>query len=114
MRGHLALVLLGSLISRTVSGGDLEPVRVGRYSAIVPGPSPEQADPLAVPVHSKVPLSVQTVGRAVEQFLAPTGYRLARLDASCPSLPALLDLPLPAVHRTLGPMRPPLLRCPTL
>jgi hypothetical protein len=38
MRGHLALVLLGSLISRTVSGGDLEPVRVGRYSAIVPGP----------------------------------------------------------------------------
>ena len=105
MRGPLALVLLGSLISRTVSGGDLEPVRVGRYSAIVPGPSPEQADPLAVPVHSKLPLSVQTVGRAIEQVLAPSGYRLAHLHASCPSLSALLDLPLPAVHRTLGPMR---------
>ena len=77
MRGHLALVLLGSLISRTVLSGDLEPVRVGRYSAIVPGPSPEQADPLAVPVHMEFPLSVQTVGRAVERVLAPTGYRLA-------------------------------------
>ncbi|MGH8565756.1 MAG: FimV/HubP family polar landmark protein [Gammaproteobacteria bacterium] len=105
MRGHLALVLLGSLISRAILGGDLETVRVGRYSAIVPGPSPEQADPLAVPVHTELPLSVQTVGRAVEQFLAPTGYRLAHLHVSCPSLSALLDLPLPAVHRTLGPMR---------
>ncbi len=105
MRGHLALVLLGSLISRTVSSGDLEPVRVGRYSAIVPGPSPEQAEPLAVPVQMEFPLPVQTVGRAVEQVLAPTGYRLAHLHASCPSLSALLDLPLPAVHRTLGPMR---------
>ena len=105
MRGHLALVLLGSLISRTVSGGDLEPVRVGRYSAIVPGPSPEQADPLAVPVHVAFPHSVQTVGRAVERVLPPSGFRLASLSASCPSLSALLDLPLPAVHRTLGPMR---------
>jgi conjugative transfer region protein (TIGR03748 family) len=105
MRGHLALVLVGSLISRTVSGGDLEPVRVGRYSAIVPGPSPEQEDPLAVPVHRQFLLSVQTVGRAIEQVLAPTGYRLADLAASCPSLSALLGLPLPAVHRTLGPMR---------
>lgn len=105
MQGHLALVLLGSLISRTVSGGHLELVRVGRYSAIVPGPSPEQADPISVPVHMEFPLSVHTVGRAVERVLAPTGYRLAHLLASCPSLSALLDLPLPAVHRALGPMR---------
>jgi conjugative transfer region protein (TIGR03748 family) len=75
-----------------------------RYSAIVPGSSPEQADPLAVPVHGQFPLSVQTVGRAIKQVLARTGYRLADLAASCPSLSALLDLPLPAVHRTLGPM----------
>jgi conjugative transfer region protein (TIGR03748 family) len=105
MRGHLALVLLGSLISRTVLGGDLEPARVGRYSVIVPGPSPEQTDPLAVLVHMEFPRSVQTLGRTIEQVLAQTGYRLADLHASCPSMSALLDLPLPAVHRTLGPMR---------
>jgi hypothetical protein len=66
MRGHLALVFLDSLISRAVLGGDLEPVRVGRYSAMVPGPSPEQTDPLAVPVHVEFPLSAPTVGRALE------------------------------------------------
>ena len=102
MRGHLALVLLGSLISRTALSGDLEPVRVGRYSAIVPGPSPEQADPLAVPVHMEFPLSVQTVGRAVERVLPPSGFRLASLSASCPSLSALLDLPLQRCTERLG------------
>ncbi|MGH8612231.1 MAG: FimV/HubP family polar landmark protein [Gammaproteobacteria bacterium] len=38
-------------------------------------------------------------------MLARSGYRLANNPASCPSLPALLAWPLPAVHRRLGPMR---------
>ncbi|MGH8614033.1 MAG: FimV/HubP family polar landmark protein [Gammaproteobacteria bacterium] len=105
MLHRLSAVLLGTLISGVALGAGLDPVRVGRYSAIVAGPSPEQADPFTLPVHTEFPFSVQTVGHALEQVLAPSGYRLASILASCPSLPALLAWPLPAVHRRLGPMR---------
>ncbi len=105
MSQRLSLLLVGTLISCTVLGAGLDPVRVGRYSAIVPGPSPEQADPFALPIDTEFPYSVQTVGHALKQVLARSGYRLASLDVSCLSLPALLSWPLPAVHRTLGPMR---------
>jgi conjugative transfer region protein (TIGR03748 family) len=98
-------MLLGTLISCTALSAGLKPVRVGRYSAIVPGPSPAQADPFALPVSTEFPYSVHTVGAALEQVLAPSGYRLASLTASCPSLPTLLAWPLPAVHQALGPMR---------
>ncbi|MGH8655780.1 MAG: FimV/HubP family polar landmark protein [Gammaproteobacteria bacterium] len=105
MPKQLALTCLGILITCTALGAGLDPLRVGRYSAIVPGPSPEQADPFALPVKTEFSFSVQTVGRALEHVLAPSGYRLAKISASCPSLPALLAWPLPAVHRRLGPMR---------
>ncbi len=99
------IVLLSTLISCNALGAGLDPVRAGRYSAVVAGPAPEQVDPFALPVRTEFPASVLSVGRALEEVLAPSGYRLASLDASCPSLPALLGLPLPAVHRRLGPMR---------
>ena len=94
----------------------LDPVRVGRYSALAPGPSPEQAermcallpryisDPCAFYRYGVLLLRANRRSRA-KQVLARSGYRLASLDASCPSLPALRGWPLPAVHRTLGPMR---------
>ncbi len=105
MPRRLSFLLVGTVISCTVLGAGLDPVRVGRYSAIVPGPSPEQADPFALPIDTKFSYSVQTVGHALKQALARSGYRLASLDASCPSLPVLLGWSLPAVHRRLGPMR---------
>ncbi|MGH8538054.1 MAG: FimV/HubP family polar landmark protein [Gammaproteobacteria bacterium] len=105
MSQRLSFLLVGTLISWTVLGAGLDLVRVGRYSALVPGPSPEQTDPFALPIHTEFSYSAQTVGHALKQVLARSGYRLASLDASCPSLPVLLDWPLPAVHRTLGPMR---------
>jgi len=42
---------------------------------------------------------------SLEQVVSRSGYRLASPNASCPSLPVLLGWPLPAVHRSLGPMR---------
>ncbi len=105
MPKRLALTCLGILITCTALGAGLDPIRVGRYSAIVAGPSPEQADPFALLIHTQFSFSVQTVGRALERVLAPSGYQLASVPASCPSLPSLLAWPLPAVHRRLGPMR---------
>ena len=105
MPHRLAIVLLGSLVLCAALGAGLDPIRVGRYSAIIPGPSPEQADPFALPIHMEFPYSVQTVGEALGPVLSRSGYRLASPNASCPSLPVLLGWPLPAVHRRLGPMR---------
>ncbi|MGH8625454.1 MAG: hypothetical protein ACREYC_09320, partial [Gammaproteobacteria bacterium] len=105
MQQHVSFILLGTLFSCSVLSAGLDPMRVGRYSALVPGPSPEQADPFTLPVHTEFPFSIQTVGGALEHVLAPSGYRLASIPASCPSLPALLTWRLPAVHRRLGPMR---------
>ncbi len=105
MLQRLFLMLLGTLMSYTALSSGLDPVRVGRYSALVPGPSPEQADPFALAIHTGFPYTVQTVGHALKHVLARSGYRLASLYASCPSVPTLLGWPLPAVHRTLGPMR---------
>ena len=105
MPHRLSFVLFGMLVSCTAFATGLDPVRVGRYSALAPGPSLEQVDPFALPINTEFSYSAQTVGHALKQVLARSGYRLASLDASCPSLPTLLGWPLPAVHRTLGPMR---------
>ena len=75
MPHRLAVVLLGILVSCTALGGGLDPIRVGRYSAIIPGPLPEQADPFALPIHMEFPYSVQTVGESLEQVLSRSGYR---------------------------------------
>ena len=47
---------------------------------------------------------VQTVGEAVRHLLQGSGYRLADPAAIEPAIQALLALPLPTVHRHLGPM----------
>lgn len=105
MSPRLSVMLLIVLIASTAFAEGLDPVRIGRYSAIVPGPELEQADPFALPIHATFPRAIQTVGAALKHVLKDSGYRLAADRASCPSLPALLGLPLPAVHRRLGPMR---------
>ena len=105
MPGHLSLVLLGRLVSRTVFATGLEPVRVGRYSAIVPGPLPSK--PILLRSRSTLS-SPYPCRRSVTRSNGPShpaATGLQALHASCPSLSALLALPLPAVHRTLGPMR---------
>jgi len=58
MSQRLSFLLVGTLISCTVLGAGLDPVRVGRYSALVPGPSPEQVDPFALPIDTEFSYSV--------------------------------------------------------
>jgi hypothetical protein len=52
-----SIVLLSTLLSCTALGAGLDPVRIGRYSAIVAGPASEQADPFALPGRRGVPRS---------------------------------------------------------
>ncbi|MCP3994765.1 MAG: hypothetical protein GY722_06845, partial [bacterium] len=45
-----------------------------------------------------------TVGEAVRYLLQRSGYRLPTAESIGPDTVVLFGLPLPAVHRSLGPM----------
>lgn len=72
---------------------------VGRYSAERAGPTIVQHDLLTVPISTRFPDSIRTVGQAVEAALMTTGYRLASPLNADLARAALLALPLPAAHR---------------
>ena len=77
---------------------------VARYSTVHAVPTLAQRDPLAALVTTTFPDSVARVGEALDTLLVPSGYRLAPAEAADPERKALLELPLPEVHRELGPM----------
>ena len=77
-------------------------MQVGRYSVLRTQPSAAQLDPLAARVTVHFPESVQTIGQAVQHLLRESGYRLA--DSSTGASAVLLELPLPGVQRSLGPV----------
>ncbi len=77
-------------------------IQVARYSVMPPAATPAQADLMAVVVNIKFPQQVSTVGEALEFLLRRSGYRL--VDTDSPAMTILQGLPLPAVHRQLGPL----------
>ncbi len=74
--------------------------RSGRYTERLAVPEPAQVDLLSVVVQVTFPPQVITVGEAVRWLLLRSGYRLqvSREESG------LLELPLPEVHRRLGPV----------
>jgi conjugative transfer region protein (TIGR03748 family) len=81
-----------------------EEVQVGRYSSMRPLPTEEQINLLSALVTVRFPETVATVGQAVDQLLGPSGYRLAPDSVAEPERAALVALPLPEPHRSLGPI----------
>ena len=79
-------------------------LQVGRYSLITATPTQAQAALLAATMTVRFPERIQTVGEAVPYLLQRSGYRLATTESIGPDTVALFALPLPAVHRDLGPM----------
>ena len=79
-------------------------LQVGRYSLLTATPTEAQAKLLATTVTVRLPVRIQTVGEAARYLLQRSGYRLAALESVGPDTVALFALPLPAVHRHLGPM----------
>lgn len=75
------------------------------YTVITPTATAEQNDILSVVIVIKFPATVQTVGEAVNTLLDRSGYRLVYGAQGDPALPTLLALPLPQVHRNIGPIR---------
>lgn len=55
-------------------------------------------------VRTNIPQSVNSVGQTVEFLLARSGYVLADAAVLSEEAKVLLNLPLPAIHRKIGPM----------
>ncbi len=76
---------------------------VSRYQTTVPQPRPDQQDLLAAIVEIELSDDIKTVGVAIVAVLENSGYRLSpNPSALCQE--KLFELPLPAVHRRLGPL----------
>jgi len=78
--------------------------QVGRYSVIATVPTEAQSDLLATTLTIRFMERIQTLGESVQYLLQRSGYRLAAPESIGPDTVALFALPLPAVHRSLGPM----------
>ena len=79
-------------------------IQTGRYSMYSAAPTQAQAELLEATVTVQLPAQIQTIGEAVRYLLQRSGYRLASIESTEPDTRALFALPLPAVHRYLGPM----------
>jgi len=104
VRRLITAVLLAVACATTSPGSHAADVQVGRYSTLSPVPSAAQADLLATTVAVSFPQRVATVGEAVHYLLQRSGYRLADSTATSAVSAHMLALPLPAVHRHLGPI----------
>jgi conjugative transfer region protein (TIGR03748 family) len=79
-------------------------IQVGRYSLFAATPTEAQTDPLQATTTVRFPDAVRTVGDAMQHVLRQSGYRLAGSESTGPASAYMMALPLPAVHRSLGPM----------
>ena len=99
----VAICLAGicSVASVNLQANDIQ---VGRYSLFAVTPTEVQADPLQAMITVQFPDRILAVGDAIQHLLQQSGYRLAGTDATGPAAAYLMALPLPAVHRSLGPL----------
>ena len=97
----ICIAVLCTLLSPSLQAED---ARVGRYSVVAAVPTKAQADLLATTLTIRFPERIQTLGEAVQYLVQRSGYRLANAESMGTETAALFALPLPAVHRSLGPM----------
>jgi type IV pili sensor histidine kinase/response regulator len=79
-------------------------IQTGRYSMYSAAPTQAQSELLEATVSVQLPARIQTIGETVRYLLQRSGYRLAATESTAPETLALFALPLPAVHRHIGPM----------
>ena len=99
----LSMVLAGTGVT-TSSNVYASDIQVGRYSLLSVEPTEAQTDLLATTVTVQFPAQIQSVGESVRYLLRHSGYQLADTAALAPETLNLFALPLPSVHRQLGPM----------
>jgi type IV pili sensor histidine kinase/response regulator len=78
--------------------------QIGRYSVIAVRPIAGQRDLLSVTRSITIPGDIGSVGEAFHWMLRDSGYRLATDAVLSKEARAMLELPLPDVHRRFDPM----------
>ena len=78
--------------------------QIDRYSVIAVRPTAGQRDLLSVTRAITIPGDIESVGEAFHWMLRDSGYRLATDTVLSEEVRAMLELPLPAVHRRFEPM----------
>lgn len=91
-----------SLLSLQLSAGNI--TQVGRYASVKNQALSAQINPLKTVQQVHFPATVQTIGQAVDHWLAYSGFHLATKEKQSPSLQMVLKQPLPQVDRNLGPL----------
>ena len=91
-------------VDESIERDRIEHVATGRYSYVENIPPVDQLNPLKVVIRTKIPQSIRSVGQTMEFLLARSGYVLADFSVLSSEARVLLDLPLPEIHRQIGPM----------
>ena len=99
---QVGVILATLLITSPIIAEDM--IQVGRYSKIPNTPTAEQLNPLRVIIKTKMPQSVKTVGEAVDFLLVRSGYSLVDRRMMSDETKELMDMALPRVHRSIGPL----------
>ncbi|MDO3386050.1 hypothetical protein QWI17_09395 [Gilvimarinus sp. SDUM040013] len=105
---YLLLIALTFSVTASWAGQDPIAIKTDRYTLAVMEPTQSSVNPLYTAVTAAFATDVITIGEAVDEVLDGTGYRVRRnadqthrgiyLDS------ILLNQPLPAAHRELGPL----------
>ena len=95
----LALVATGILAVSAV-----DEVQVGRYSTMKTLPTEAQQNIFTTVTNIQFDSSITTVGEAMRYLLEDQGIRLAVPKSDEAKVHTLIALPLPQIHRQLGPI----------
>ncbi len=83
----------------------IDVIQTGRYSHVRNAPLEDEFNPLKVVVKTSFPRSIESIGQAMNLILLRSGYQMADTTVLSPEAVSLMRLPLPEVHRDIGPMR---------
>ncbi len=92
------------LIATTVSAEPDESIKVGRYTYVKNVPPVEQLYPLRVTIKTRIPQGIKSVEGAIKNLLMRSGYSLLDKKQMSEEAKTLMELELPQIHRSLGPM----------
>ncbi len=104
LQPRAALAGLAALLLLQGAQTSAQTLVVDRYTVLAATPTTAQQDLLGGIDRITFPMDVVTVGDALAAALESSGYRLAVSVERDASREILMPLPLPDVHRTLGPM----------
>jgi conjugative transfer region protein (TIGR03748 family) len=105
---YLLLIALTLFVSTGWAGQDPVAIKTDRYTLAVMEPTQSSVNPLQTAVTAAFATNIITIGEAVDEVLDGTGYRVRRnADQTHQGIyldSILLNQPLPAAHRELGPL----------